>query len=72
MILSEIKNILMNNKQAGIEEISFMIKKDKKLVEYAVYMLVEKNIIEKVNSSEECNGCPFSVVCSLNTETLYR
>ncbi|MDY6788062.1 MAG: hypothetical protein SVK54_08060 [candidate division WOR-3 bacterium] len=62
----------MNNEQAGIAEISFMLKKDKKLVEHAVYMLEEKNIIEKVSNIKECNGCPFIGVCSLNTETLYR
>ena len=70
MLMSDIKQLFIENRELCVSEIRNRVNADTGLVEHVVDQLEAKGFIVEVNYKAECRGC--SMNCSARGERVYR
>ena len=75
MILTDVKQYLIKNKEAGLDDISLSLKADRQIVLHALQLLIRKGTVlaERQNNQTPCRSCSGTCGCCSTVEvTVYR
>ena len=72
MLIKEIKDYLLNKKQADLDEISFHLDQDKEVILHALRLLIQKGMVKEECFTFYCKGCFYNNSCSKKENITYK
>ncbi|MCG8572224.1 MAG: FeoC-like transcriptional regulator [Spirochaetes bacterium] len=72
MLIRDVKNYLLDKKQAAVDELCFHLQQDKESVKQALHILIQNGWVEEVKLAAPCKGCSCGSSCFEQDNVLYK